>query len=106
MAQIVVQDDGAYLVAPDGREMPLDGAIVLINANGGITLRFPPSDVTVRAQPVHARMYDFRGQVLRLALAVARGGLTIAEISAVAPGMAAVVNNLLTTNGWTPGSVE
>lgn len=106
MAQIIIQDDGAYVVAPDGREVPLDGAIVVMNANGGVTLRFPPVDVTVRAQPVHARMYDFRGQVLRLAIAVARGGLSIAEISAQAPGMAALVNNLLTTNGWSPGSVE
>jgi hypothetical protein len=105
VATLYVQSDGVYVQGPGG-EVLLDGAAILIRSDSGVTVRFHPQDVVIRQQPVNAQVYDYRGRVALLALAVARGGLTIAEIAAVSPARAALVNQYLSDHGWTPGSVD
>jgi hypothetical protein len=100
-----VHADGAYLVDPaSGREIPITGAIVVANADGSLTLRLAPADNTVVVAVDPNQAYDMTN-FARLVIAVVRGGLTIAQIQAVRPGVATLVQTYLTNNGLTPGAV-
>lgn len=55
---IAIQADGAYLVGPDGRETRIDGAAIVLEADGSVTLRVAAADVELRDRPVDAECYD------------------------------------------------
>jgi len=102
---VYVQDDGVYIDFGDGRENKLDPCVALVNADGSLTVRFRSSDVTVRQPIDHFRAIPMGAAYVELLkLAVLRGGLTVAEINQVRPAVAAVIQNWLTTNGFTPGT--
>lgn len=97
--RVFVQADGIYYDDGVNPEIKLEG-VARLDANGNVTVRFPMRDVVVRAplQPQHAiDMSD----ILRCAIAIARGGLTYAQLAAVRPGVAFLQNQ-----GVVEGSVQ
>lgn len=100
---VYIQDDGVYVDTGHGSELRLDGS-VLVNADGSVTVRFKPGDVTSRLALDHLRSIDMRDLAL-LKLAVVRGGLTVAEINQVRPALATAIQNYLNTNGLSAGQV-
>ena len=102
---VYVQDDGVYIDFGHGIEEKLDPCAAIVNADGSLTVRFRPSEVTVRAPIDHFRAIPMNAAYLEvLKLQVLRGGLTVAEINQVRPAVAAAIQNWLTTNGFTPGT--
>lgn len=101
-ARIAIQADGAYVVDDDGREIKLPGGAV-VNPNGSVTIRVSDDDVDVRAPIEVFRCYDMNGNTARklriLAALVTRGYLTLEQIAAVRPGVAAVLQSQGVTNG-------
>jgi hypothetical protein len=99
MSTVIARADGIY-VRDDAmsHDVKLDSCAHVINGDGSITVRFPARDCTVEVQPVFGQCYD-TGDLARLVLAVVRGVITIAQISAVKPGVAVAVQTFMTNNG-------
>ena len=98
-----VREDGPYVVIPGGREVLITEAVPFIAADGSLVIRIPARDVNVIAPIVPELHYDMT-DVVRLVIAVVRGGLTIAQISAVRPNVATAVQTFMTNHGLVAGS--
>lgn len=98
----IVQDDGVY-VDIGGHEIQLLDCVPRVNADGMLTIRIPARSVTVRAPIDPNRTFDMT-DFARLVIAVVRGGLTIAQIAAVRPGVAVAVQTFMTNNSLVVGS--
>jgi hypothetical protein len=85
VGDVLLQADGAYVDA-GGHLVKLNG-IPRQTANNGLVVRWAPGNTTIVAARVNAACFDMRSVAL-MAIAIARGGLTYAELSAVAPGVA------------------
>ena len=101
--QVIVRADGAYLV--EGSREVFLGGIARVTASGAVVVRYPARDVTVVEPIVHGRHIDMSDLVLCI-VAVVLGGLTVAEIQAVRPAVAAAAQTYLTNNGLSPGAVD
>jgi hypothetical protein len=99
----VVRADGLYVV--DGnREIKLDG-VVRVTSAGRVVLRIPSTEVTV-IDPLDLGQWLDCSSFQRCLAAVVFGGVTIAQISAVRPGVAAAVQTFMNNNGLSPGTVD
>lgn len=99
--QFIVRDDGPYAVI-NGREVYLDGVLANVLPDGSLVIRAAARDVTVAAPIIPERHIDFTDVVLCIT-AVVKGGLTIAQIAAVRPGMAVAVQTFMTNHGLVAG---
>lgn len=99
--QVVVQDDGVYIIA--GSQLIPVGGIPRQNADGSITVRWPARDVTV-AVPLNPLRWLDMSDLQLCVVAVLLGGVTVLQIAGVRPGVAAAVNTFLTNNSLTAGS--
>lgn len=104
-AQIKIYQDGPYLVN-GGQELVLDGCAVLVRADGGVTLRFDPVNVTLADTPLNNSIYDYNGATSMLARAVATSGLTIAEIDNVNHEKAGEVAAFMIAQSWLQDIIE
>lgn len=102
--KLVVNEQGAMAVGSNGASVYLDTAIVRVNPDNSVTLRIPARDVEVDAQPDPFQSHDM-SDLVHCIIAVVLGGLTLAQIQAVRPGVAAAVQTYLTNHGLTAGSV-
>lgn len=98
---VIVQQDGVYYDQGDGREIKLEGVCRVDPVTNVVTVRFPARDVIVREPFVPRHAIDM-SDVVRCAIAVRRGGLTLAQIAAVRPGVAMFLQN----QGIVPGDIE
>jgi hypothetical protein len=103
MANVIVRADGAYVVV-NGQEVYLDGVTRVTNG-GGVVVRFPARDVTV-VEPMtvgrHLDCSDFQ----KCLFAVMYCGVTLAQIAAIRPAMAAAVQTFMTNNLLVANTVD
>lgn len=104
ISKYIVRASGLYGIDEHGREYKLEGC-PRVTANNGVAFRIPARDVTVEA-PLDVGAFHDCTDIARGYLLVVLGGVALAAISAVRPGVAAVIQNQMTTNGTSPGAVD
>lgn len=97
---VIIQADGAYVDVGDGRLLRLTGA-PRVTTNSGAVVRWPARNTTIVAPIDHGQTFNMRDAVM-MAIAIMRSGVTFAELQAIAPGVAAVLQG----QGVTEGAVD
>jgi hypothetical protein len=103
-SQINVRADGVYLVLGTGQEIFLGGN-ARVTSSGAVVVRFPARDVTV-ITPIDAGHHVDCSDLQIAILAVVRGGVPLATISATRPAVATAVQTFMTNNGLTAGAID
>ncbi len=97
---VIVQADGAYVDVGDGRLLRLTGC-ARVTTNSGCVVRWPARNTTVVA-PIDPFLHCNMRDAVLMAIAIMRGGITFAQLSSIAPGVATILQN----QGVTEGAVD
>ena len=101
---VVLQADGAYVDAGDGRLVRING-IFSATPNNGAVIRVPPRNTTILSVRDNRRSFDM-SDVVMMAIAISHGGLTYAELSAVRPAVATFLQNQGVVEGTSDSSTN